>query len=351
MKSVLFFLSFIICNTFVSCKKEEINTEEITSGEVSVIDDSIAVKNLTLKKNNAPWRGEFHALGYGYDITGEYSDVTAVKESVVNIAKLDSLHPSSVQVWKNSSFVPEVMTTSDAEELARQISYNVEDGRFFNMKEQERKKYFKGEINTYFSNTSPFTSKYIYGRYCEKRTYGTLFFNHISIEGMLASGFVNDIKTLTPAELIGKYGTHVLTRINIGSKFTIMYQSETTNADREKAAQVGLTVAIEKTFGFFSGYLDYFDTQSVSGNSAQKISFKASGGNPSLIKVNVDPDTKITTVDHSEWVRSFEKDQAELVNIQKVEPLYEFISDPVKQKEVKAYFDEYISANAAVVVK
>ncbi|WP_207421806.1 MAC/perforin domain-containing protein [Desertivirga brevis] len=351
MRSVLFYLSFILCIAFVSCEREEIQTEEITSGEAPLTDDSIAVKNLTLEKNNAPRRGEFHLLGYGYDVTGEYSDSSAVRGSVVDIAKLQRLQPTRVVVGKHTSTETNIMTTNNAEELARQISMDVMDLRFFNMNEQERKKYFKGEINTYFSDNNPFKSKYIYGRSCEKRTIGFLSFNYGSLDSILTPSFGSDIQTKTPSEIIRKYGTHVLTRINIGSKFTVMYQSETTNPDWEKAAQQGFTIALAKTFGSFSGYLDYSNSKSAPGNYAQKISFKASGGDPSLIKVTVDPVTKVTTVDHREWIKLFKNEQAELVNIQNVQPIYEFVSDPVKQKEVKSYFDEYLSANAAILVR
>ncbi len=171
------------------------------------------------------------------------------------------------------------------------------------------------------------------------------------MDGYLTPSFLSDSKTLSPAELTEKYGTHVLLRINLGAKFTILYQSETAQYDRRRAAELGFSIAIAKTFGAFSGYLDHMGKQSATGNFSQKIGFKATGGDVSKIKTIVDSKTRVTRVDYSGWIESLNTVSPELVDIQNIKPVYEFIEDPIKKAEVKKYFEEYLVKNEPVVIK
>src|SRR5690606_15091852 len=116
------------------------------------------------------------------------------------------------------------------------------------------------------------------------------------------------------------------------------------------ASKLGFSVALAKTFGAFSGYLDYLDKQSATGNFSQKIAFKASGGDVSKIKTIVDSKTGITRIDYSAWVESISSARPEMVDIQNIVPVYEFIDDPVKKAEVEKYFEEYLTKNLPAVV-
>lgn len=331
-----------------SCvKKEDIPAP---ADEIIYTNDSITVKDFTNYTAKSVARDQFHLLGYGYDVTGEYADSASARKQVVNVAKLHAAWPTSVVIGRSTQSSAFNAATQDAEGLAYAISTQTEDWRFFGTKEQDYKLYYKKEISSYFPNSDAFSSKYLYGRQSIELMNRILFFMWRE-NGYLTPSFLSDIKTHTSAQLTEKYGTHVLTRINLGAKLTILYQSETGQHDREEAAELGFSVALAKTFGSFSGYLDHMGKQSATGNFAQKISFKATGGDVSKIKTIVGSKTGITHIDFSEWLKSISSTSPEMIDIQDIVPVYEFIEDPAKKAELKKYFEEYLANNAPIVIK
>jgi hypothetical protein len=349
LKTLIIYALFFV-TVLTSCDKEK----DIPTPVVEAIytNDSITVKDFTKYTPTSVVRDQYHLLGYGYDVTGEYADSASARQQVFDVAKLDAAKPNTVENWKSTSSSAFNAATQDAGGLAYGISGQTTDYRFdgLDVKGQESKRYYRKEISNYFPNTDAFSSKYVYGRQSQEYVNRILFF-HWSEDGYLTPSFLSDSKTLPPAELIAKYGTHVLIRINLGAKLTILYQSETQQQDKDRAAELGFSVALAKTFGAFSGYLDYLDKKSATGNFSQKISFKVTGGDVSKIKTIVDPKTGIARIDYSDWLKSINTANAELVDLQNIAPIYDFISDPLKKAEVKKYFEEYIAKNSPVVVK
>lgn len=332
-----------------SCDKKEDIPAPVD--EILYTNDAITVKDFTNYKDNSVVRDQYHLLGYGYDVTGEYADSASARRQVVDVAKLHAVWPTSVVNGRSTQSSAFNAATQDAESLAYAISGQTEDYRFsgLDVKGQESKKYYKKEISSYFPNSDAFSSKYVYGRQSIELMNRMLYFMWRE-DGYLTPSFLSDIKTHTPAELTEKYGTHVLTRIHLGAKLTILYQSETGQQDREEAAELGFSIALAKTFGSFSGYLDHMGKQSATGNFAQKISFKATGGDVSKIKTIFGSKAGITHIDFSEWLKSISSTSPEMMDIQNIVPVYEFIEDPVKKAEVKTYFEEYLAKNTPVVV-
>ena len=348
MKS--FFAAAILVCVLTACNKRD----DIPAIPESVLytNDSITVKDFTDYKSKSVVRDQFHLLGYGYDVTGEYADSASSRKQVVDVAKLAVAQPNSVQNWRSTSSGANDIATEDAGGLVYAISGQTEDYRFdgLDVEGQEKKKYFKKEISSYFPDSDAFLSKYIYGRQSLELINRILFFNW-TVDGYLTPSFLSDSKNLSSAELTEKYGTHVLTRINLGAKLTIMYQSETGQKDRRQAAALGYSVALAKTFGVLSGYGDYWGKQSATGNFSQKMSYKATGGDVSKIKTIIVSKTGVKKIDYSAWIESINTVAPELVELQNIRPVYEFIKDPVKQAEVKKYFEEYLAKNEPRVLK
>lgn len=347
---LLIFSTALLTTVLASCDKKD----DITAPVVEIIytNDSITVKDFTNYNAKSVVRDQYHLLGYGYDVTGEYADSTSARKQVVDVAKLKAAWPNSVVNGRSTSSGASNVATQNVGGLVYAISGQTEDYRFsgLDVKGQGNKKYFKKEISSYFPNSDVFSAKYVYGRQSMELITRILFFNW-GMDGYLTPSFLSDSKTNSPAELTEKYGTHVLTRINLGAKFTIMYQSETAQENRERAAELGFSVAIAKTFGAFSGYLDFLGKESATGNFSQKISFKATGGDVSKIKTNIDSKTGITRIDYSGWIQSINTVGPELVELQNIRPVYEFIDDPIKKAEVKKYFEQYLAENAPVMSK
>ena len=330
-----------------SCDKKDDIAEPVV--EAIFTNDSITVNDFTNYKAKSIVRDQYHLLGYGYDVTGEYADSASARKQVIDVAKLHAAWPTSVVNGRSTSSSAFNAAKQDAEGLAYAISMQTDDWRFFGNKEQDYKLYYKKEISSYFPNSDAFSAKYVYGRQSIELMNRILFL--AGGDGYLTPSFLSDIKTHSPSELTEEYGTHVLTRINMGAKLTILYQSETGQKDREEAAELGFSIALAKTFGSFSGYLDHIGKQSATGNFSQKISFKATGGDVSKIKTMVDSKTGITRIDYSDWIASISSASPEMIDIQNIVPIYQFIDDPDKRTEVKKYFEEYLAKNSPVVVK
>jgi hypothetical protein len=340
--------SVLLACVLASCNKKD----DIPAAPVEKLytNDSILVKDFTNYQPKSVERNQYHLLGYGYDVTGEYADSASARKQVFDVAKLAAVWPTSVANGRSNQASFFNVATQDAESLAYAISRQTEDWRFFGTSEQDSKPYYRKEIASYFPNSDAFSAKYVYGRQSIELLNRMLYFVWHD-EGYLTPSFLADIKTHTPGQLTEKYGTHVLTRIHLGAKLTVLYQSETGQTDREKAAQLGFSVALAKTFGSFTGYLDHMGKQSAPGNFSQKIAFKATGGDVTKIKTFIDAKTGITRVDYSEWGKSTSTTSPEMIDIEDVVPVYEFIEDPVKKAEVKKYFEEYIAKHSPIVTK
>lgn len=344
----LIFSTTLLATLLTSCDKKDYITAPVV--ETIYTNDSIDVKDFTNYKAKPVVRDQYHLLGYGYDVTGEYADSASARKQVVDVAKLHAAWPTSVVNGRSHQSSAFNAATQDAESLAYAISGQTDDSRYFGTRDQDYKLYYKKEISNYFPNSDAFSAKYVYGRQCIELMYKMLYFMW-SEGGYLTPSFVSDIKSDTPAELTEKYGTHVLTRINMGAKLTILYQSETGQTDRTKAAELGFSIALAKTFASFSGFLDHKGKQSAPGNFSQKTAFKATGGDVTKIKTIIDPKTGIIRVDYSEWVQSTNSTSPEMIDIQNIVPVYEFIKDPVKKAEVRKYFEQYLAENAPVMDK
>ncbi len=349
IKLASFFLCLSLAAALSSCKKNVVIDETKEISKAPLTNDSITVNDLTVYNSNAPSRGEYHLLGYGYDVTGEYADSSSARQPIIDLVRLKKDWPTRLETSRSTSSWPHVYATDNAAEFARQLSTNVIDSRFFGLKDQDYKRYFKGEIVNYFQGTNALSSKFIYGCYSHQRIYKTFYFA-CSLSQYAFPSFHSDVETHTPAELVKKYGTHILTRINLGTKLTVIYQAETEQADREEAAKLGLTVSLGKIFGMFSGYLDHWQARSA-GNFAQRVSFKVTGGDISKLKTIINPETKSLTLDTEAWVQSSTVGNSELINIQEIAPIYEAITNLEKKAAVKKYIEDYLVENAVVNLK
>jgi len=172
LKTLIYF-SILLAVTLTSCDKKDNLPAPI---ENIITDESIKVQDLTLYTNTAPIRDQYHLLGYGYDVTGEYADSASARHQVVDVAALDKAEPTMVEIGKSTSGSAMNIATAHAEELVYAISGRSEDSRFFGMKEQDSKRYFGKEITTYFPDEDTFSDKYLYGRQRLELIYKTCVF-------------------------------------------------------------------------------------------------------------------------------------------------------------------------------
>src|SRR4051812_28791966 len=224
MKRTVVLISLI--GILTSCNKQ-IEESNLQPGDHT--DDSITVTNINSTSPAASQAGTYSLLGYGYDVTGEYADTSATRHEVVDIAKLSNEQPARVVTLSIREAGPTVITAENAASYSRKLSSGVAA--------TEGSKLFKGAILSYFPGTTLVLSNYIYGSYYYQIRNKRYSMNlPEDIKDYLTQAFQSDIKSKSAADIVKKYGTHILGDIIVGSKLVVLYQAETVNNDREKAA-------------------------------------------------------------------------------------------------------------------
>ncbi|WP_168193928.1 MAC/perforin domain-containing protein [Pontibacter sp. SGAir0037] len=331
---------FFIFGIFTSCDNE--NIEQDVQPVTFRTDNIITVTNLNPKTPKSPSaRSPYNLLGYGYDVTGQFGDSSAARHQVIDVVKFKEIEPTSVVIGRTNTSWFRSFESENCEAFSKLMSTRTAA--------TEGSKLFKGAITSFFPDQDAFSAKYIYSTY--------IFTTHRKIVKMATApqfyhkyfteAFRSDIQSKSPQDIVAKYGTHILTDILLGSKLVVMYQAETDNSDRKKAARLGLTAAMNNVFNLFTGDIDNKDATSATGNFSQKISFKSYGGDLRQISQSTYSGKNHPTVNISGWSQSLTTADEELVDFNSSSrdallPLYEVIEDPIKKEEVKNYIQAYL---------
>ncbi|PRD54422.1 hypothetical protein [Sphingobacterium gobiense] len=339
-------LALTVVIALISCEKNTLDEPKTTNPETIEPETNkptelkFAVKNLSDNKNttNKEGYGDYNFLGFGYDVTGKHSHKTSIKEPIINT-------PSFVQESSGRFASLRVLTSSfksiyatDAEELTKWLAEGTPNTG-----------YFKGNITHPFPDTDPQEDQYIYGLYDSYIKYRrlTLYGRNSQLIPYLTADFQVDSKSLEPAELVKKYGTHVLLSLFTGAKFSLDYRAEYTGTNRRNAVENSFRVGLGDCFELFSGFLDPLDSAAFKDIRNPTIAFEAIGGDPSKILID---ETSISKpiVDRTAWAETINEDNARFIYIDGLDnllPIADLIEDLGKKQEVQAYINEYINTN------
>lgn len=284
--------------------------------------------------------GRFDLLGYGYNVTGEYANAVSAANAVLDIAKLESEHPEKLimENTRSQEYVEEY--GENALQYSKKMSTKVEATVSYAV--------FKATISYSFNSTDVFNSKYIYGSYNFMIKHKRVRLNATTdnLTNYLTPGFTSALQSMTAAQLVNTYGTHVLVDLYTGARMEMIYQSETTNESRETAARAGIKASVSSVFGL--DVSNEVDVNNAKQNFSKKLSYRTRGGDPSkglVGEINLDqnnPKINITA-----WQSSSTPDNAVLVDIapKGLTPLYELITDVNKRTEVENYIKQYLNDN------
>ena len=330
------FLGLIVLAVYSSCNK----VNNLVDPTIATDLPDIVVTGPKINNNFIQANKTYNLLGYGYDVTGKYADTSAVRSSAINVAALDINNPYSVNFNGSTYSGWETINAVDAADYSSQLSNMLSETTGLNQ--------FKGSITTPFPGQNSFSPKYIYASY-------SYIFRHKKIaitadydllKHYLTPAFIQDSQNLTPADLVKKYGTHILADISIGAKLNVTYQAETTSPTRKAALKAGFNYAMGKVFNLFTGSLDPINTTDLQTVSSPKIVYDAIGADLSKIKVNTT--TSTPTVEIIDWANSSTASGAAFIGIgikkNSLIPLHELISDPVQKTAVKTYIAGYLTS-------
>lgn len=233
MKNILKFL--FILPFFVACsdyKEDDINSSQVPEERNKYITGTDRSRSYSLTSPLPTFANEtFHALGYGYDITGKYAHPTWIRKKVLDPQKFEDDHYYDVMHhWKVFHHRGLGTITGTREEVASQLlrdmKIKVDDILV------ESKNAFKGIFDTPFENDIAFTDinyyyaldAYASGWY---EHHFNLFFDDdlLLLRDYLTDEFKSDLESKPANEIIKLYGTHVMVDIEVGWRQDYYYRS------------------------------------------------------------------------------------------------------------------------------
>lgn len=284
--------------------------------------------------------GKYNALGYGYNVLGEYANENSTTLKIIDTDKFKSEHHQRLSEENVLSHEYTENYGEDAAAYLKMISKKVSATQQFRV----------------YGKTIPFSSailsnkkydpRFIYGNYnyIVKQKRFRLNESNELLSNYLTSNFSKDLEEKTAEQIVQKYGTHVAVDIYTGSIIDMIFQAKTTNSDRENAARIGVkTVA---------GTDNEIDTQSASKNYEKKLFYKTRGGDKSLAIAGIFNLEKITpTINFYNWQSTSTIENAVLVDFgdNGLIFLYDLVKNPAKKAELKLYIDQYINENQVVL--
>jgi hypothetical protein len=329
-------LVMAVAAVLTSCKKK---SEEIIPEKLAA-DIELVVKGTTREKLPLyPSSDTYNFLGFGYDATDQFNDLGSVRASVVDVTTYAGSGSYRVNIIRGTEGSWKTIQAENAVDLAEKFSRS--------FKETMGQRLFGNTLAQIFPETSVTDNKYVYGYYSNYFIWKRYVFNYEqAVNNFVTTGFKRDIALLSAQELVHKYGTHVLTGIEMGSKFDVVYQAEATGGNRQAIIMEGLRYALKRTFGLATGYLDEPNLRNLNANSSAQLYYNAIGGDMNQLKIQTINNRLMLNI--TDWRLSTTEDRAQFVGVYDhgLLPLDRFIDDSAKKAEVKSYLEAYFASKS-----
>lgn len=356
MIKIKFLLTIALTSAIMlsSCEKSSLEpdldppVEEEDTIEEDTINLIFTIKKLDNDEtNDKEGHKKYNFLGFGYDVTGKYAHASSVRAAVINIPEFVTAYPNRFVTTRTLSSTFREIYTANAEQFTKELT-NI----FFKQQESHNSTYFKGSITHSFPETDVNSNEYVYGLYELDIRDRKLSLN--ASDQLLAphvtEDFQYDCLSLEAAEIIEKYGTHMLTSLYMGAKLSVNYQAGYTGKQGQQASEDSFKVGLLTYFELPPSIFPPHDFNSIKGISNPVIAMEAIGGDPS--KIRMDPTSKNTKIKTAAWRESITEENARFVYLDgfdKLLPISDLIANEEKKQEVKNYIHEYIKVNEVKV--
>ena len=207
--------------------------------------------------------------------------------------------------------------------------------------------------NSSDQKTTTYSSKYSYATYeVEQKVKRIRFTGDVTMDLLkeyLAPEFVSNIANWSAADLVARYGTHVMLDFSIGGRLRFNYSGIVKNeSDTQKTTSyvktgfglnmlklLGVNITVDKTKE---------EMTKVSTETRNKdYTGKFYGGTNSGKSMAIDKDGNTTeNLNIASWQQSITEKNARLVDVGRAVFLYDFITDPTKKALVKAEVEKHI---------
>jgi len=299
----------------------------------------------------------YDLLGFGCDATRPYLDQKKAAYPVIDVVKLKA-ETGFVTSDDNVHSVLDIQAGSDAKTLLTKYNnkFTLEGGMPIGGIP------FTATLSTEFTGSNTTTTKYSYA-FADMNAYVSHHtikqFTPVStLQNYLTDNFKNDLLTLTPAQIISLYGTHVYTDIYTGGKMRFTYKSYVNNSTKESSAtygaKVGLTAATNTSLSL-SATTSYTVT-SASDFQQESMSYYTIGGTSASALGTWTPGSGTTpTINFNQWSQTVSKSNAyslQLMDIgdSSLVAIYEFVADPIIKVALKTAVNNYILSKGITVL-
>lgn len=328
---------------------------------ISCADNSndINTEKSTAQTNHYKVRGDnkYDVLGFGFDATGEYLDQMKTAYQVIDVQKLQD---STGLVISDDPIHSEldIKSGSDAKSFLQKFStkFSVEGAIPINGIP------FTGSLNAEFGSSKTISSKYSYAMADLK-----VYVSHHSInkntpistlKRYLTKQFLSDINTLTPAQIIASYGTHVYTDIYTGGKMSFQYKAYVNSTTKETSASYGAKMGVNAATNTNLSVSNTTNYTTTSSSSFQQefMSYKTVGGTSASPMGTWTPNSGSSApINFNQWSSTISKNtpySLQLIDVgeSSLKAIYEFVEDPIKKENLKNAVNQYILGKAFNVV-
>lgn len=277
---------------------------------------------------------EKQTIGAGYDICAPYLSPKAIKAPIVDLQKLDKLGKDYYMLSHATISYSDVDTYMSTDKMPTDVQANISTDPWF---------------TNYFAHSSCFSFTHIRTNYrFHIHRLNLLYLLNGHPERVLSDEFLSDVKTLTPRDIISKYGTHLITSASTGMRIGGLYRTAAfppaeTTADHAPSAEMicesAAIKAMEKAQIPMNIHVPDYDPEGkMHSDGALRVTLE--GGNTALLSANPSQGELIA------WLQDCTPENGALLGFpDEPTPIYEIIPDKDKAAAVKRTFDQYLKAN------
>lgn len=333
------------------------NTEDITPTSPAEAKNEYLTgvdlsKSYLLTKSLPTFENEtFHALGYGYDVTGKYAHPDWIRKKVIDPQKFEDDHYDEVMHHWKMFYHRGLGTLIGTEEevklkLLEELKLKTEDTQ------TDYRNAFKGIFKTPFENDTTYTDlKYYYAI----DAFVSSWYEHhfllfsekdlLPLRNYLTDEFKADLESKSAKEIIKLYGTHVMVDIEVGWRQDFYYRTSSKD-DLQRRMVYASGQFLKSTPGIFVSpdSTKYYEKENIYSEYVSGVS-PVSEPNAWMFDItNYDKKLKFETRENK-----IENKTLVLVNwgdrsrVGPIVPIYEFISDANKREALKQAYIEYLS--------
>lgn len=299
---------------------------------------------------------ECNALGYGYDVTGEYLSSQSIRKQVLNIAGYKEIKPERIIKGTTSYGHATYYYGSTFSDYLKDIMSSSKVTDSFSHEDET------STLNTYLYFIGNFANhQYLQSKYSHSDQYSFASMEilqhskHIHINDQVSSmleflskDFLEDLDKYPADKVVEKYGTHVLMDISLGGRYKLIYRSaieeEEYFTNKEYIVKHEFNTLLSK-IGFLAPSSNIQTDEEFNLNKSNKDLYVQLYLEDGIMSFKYDLEDGIPTYkDIQKWGDETLGVETQLTRINWKEsyPLYEFISDPVKKNDIKSAVESYI---------